>query len=67
MAAKPLLMPGYKAAQFVGISRNTLRKLVASGEGPARVRLPGVKRFYFSRDALIEWIESREHTGVTHG
>lgn len=56
MARTPELMLAGRAAQFLGVGRNTLTRWNQAGLGPPRV-LKG-KRYWYSREALKEWLKS---------
>lgn len=56
MARTPELMLAGRAARFLGIHRDTLRSWNRSGTGPPRT-LKG-KRYWYSREALKEWLKS---------
>lgn len=56
MARTPELMTADRAAVFLGVHRNTLRKWNRAGEGPPRT-LKG-KRWWYAREALKEWLKS---------
>ena len=48
-----------KAAAYIGVAPNTLRKMVALGLVPQPVKLPGLNRLIFDRVALDAVMESR--------
>lgn len=56
MARTPELMLAGRAARFLGISRDTLKRWNRSGVGPPRT-LKG-KRFWYTREALKEWLKA---------
>lgn len=56
MARSGELMMAGRAAIFLGISRDTLKKWNRAGQGPPRM-LKG-KRYWYSRELLREWIMS---------
>jgi len=67
MAADPgRWMDSRTAAEYLGVHRDTLRKLAATGVLPSEQDGPACKR-YFSKAALDRWRESggRLHTAST--
>lgn len=56
MARTPELMLAGRAARFLGIHRDTLRAWNRDGMGPPRT-LKG-KRYWYSREALKEWLKN---------
>ena len=56
MARTPELMLAGRAADFLGIGRNTLRRWNVAGIGPPRTRK--LKRYWYSREALKEWLKT---------
>lgn len=56
MPRTPELMLAGRAAQFLGVGRNTLSRWNRSGTGPPRT-LKG-KRYWYSREALKEWLKT---------
>jgi excisionase family DNA binding protein len=56
VARTPELMGAGRAAQFLGITRETLRRWINQGDGPPRVRKG--KRFYFVKEVLREWLKA---------
>jgi hypothetical protein len=56
MARTPELMLAGRAAEFLGIGRNTLSRWNRAGIGPPRTRKG--KRYGCSREALKEWLKS---------
>jgi excisionase family DNA binding protein len=55
-------MSAGRAAQFLGVSRESLRRWINQGEGPPRVRKG--KRYYFVREVLKEWLKSNAPPAV---
>jgi predicted site-specific integrase-resolvase len=51
-----------RAAQFLGIDRETLRRWINHGDGPPRVRKG--KRFYYVREVLREWLKGNAQTAA---
>ena len=49
-------MNACRAAQFLGVSRQTLRRWIRQSAGPPRVRKG--KRYYYVREVLKEWLKS---------
>lgn len=49
-----------QAAEYVGLTKNTLRQYRHSGRGPTYFRIGGVK---FRKRELDEWIEQHRATG----
>jgi excisionase family DNA binding protein len=56
MGRTPEIMDASRAAKYLGVNRETLRKWTRRGEGPPRVRKG--KRFYYVREVLKEWLSS---------
>jgi Helix-turn-helix domain len=56
MGRTPEMMLAGRAAQFLGIGRDTLRRWNRSGVGPPRT-LKG-KRYWYAREALREWLKA---------
>lgn len=56
MARTPELMSACRAARFLGINRETLRRWINQGHGPPRTRKG--KRFYYVREVLKEWLRA---------
>ena len=57
MAAKvPELVGLARAAQFLGVSRQVLRRWNKAGLGPPRRRIG--RRYYYARVLLVEWLKS---------
>jgi excisionase family DNA binding protein len=56
MARTPELMRTGRAAQFLGVHRDTLRKWQLRGFGPPRTRMG--KSYWYSREALKEWLRA---------
>lgn len=55
MADTPMLMTAQTAARYLGISRDTLRRLAKKGEVPVW-RDPSTGRRRYSRLALDQWL-----------
>jgi predicted DNA-binding transcriptional regulator AlpA len=49
-------MSAGRAARFLGVSRESLRRWINQGDGPPRVRKG--KRYYYVREVLKEWLKS---------
>ncbi len=62
MGRTPELMSAIRAAQFLGVSRQTLRRWISQGAGPPRVRKG--KRFYYVREVLKDWLKSNAPSTV---
>lgn len=56
MARTPELMRLARAATFLGITRDTLRRWHLDGVGPPRSRIG--KSYWYSREALKEWLRA---------
>ena len=57
MAAKvPELVGLARAAQFLGVSRQVLRRWNKAGLGPPRRRIG--RRYYYARVLLVAWLKS---------
>ncbi len=56
MARTPELMSACRAARFLGVSRQTLRRWIAQGDGPPRTREG--KRYYYVREVLKDWLKT---------
>lgn len=54
----PLLLREHEAARFLGVSFNTMRRLRASGDGPAFIK-PTVNTIRYATSALDAWVHSR--------
>ena len=52
----PELMRAGRAAQFLGVHRDTLRRWQLRGFGPPRARKG--KSYWYAREALKEWLRS---------
>ncbi len=48
-------MTASRAASFLGVSRETMRRWNNQGNGPPRCRKG--KRYYYVRQVLIEWLK----------
>jgi hypothetical protein len=57
MAKLLRLLTSKEAAKLLGISVGYLRTICREDSGPQRIR--GSKRFYFTRDALEQWLSVR--------
>jgi predicted DNA-binding transcriptional regulator AlpA len=55
-------MSAIRAAQFLGVSRQTLRRWIYAGDGPPRVRKG--KRYYYVREAMKDWLRSNAPSTV---
>ncbi len=51
-----------EAADLIRVSRRHLQKLMADGEGPPVIQLG--RRRIIRRDALLQWLVSREATSA---
>ena len=56
-AAGPVWLDSRDAAEYLGVNRDTLRKLAAAGAIPSEQDGPSCKR-YFRRDELDQWRQS---------
>ena len=56
MSRAPEMMLASRAAEFLGVSRKTLTKWNRAGVGPPRTRK--LKRYWYSRQALREWLKA---------
>jgi excisionase family DNA binding protein len=56
------MMCAGRAARFLGVSRETLRRWINQSDGPPRVRKG--KRYYFCREVLKEWLKSGAPSAV---
>jgi excisionase family DNA binding protein len=56
MARTPQVMTQSRAAQFLGVSRETLRVWTRKGVGPPRTRMG--KRYWYSLEAVREWLSN---------
>lgn len=63
----PVLSP-LALAELLGIARSTLDGWRRNGEGPAFVRLGGGRNaaVRYRREAVLEWLVSREEGGPRH-
>ena len=53
---KAILMPQHKAAAFIGVSSETMRRWNFRHRGPPHIRIG--KRRYYSREMLLQWVQS---------
>jgi predicted site-specific integrase-resolvase len=56
MARTPEFLSAGRAARFLGVSRESLRRWVNRGEGPPRCRKG--KRYYYVREVLKDWLKA---------
>lgn len=61
---QPYAMPVDAAAQFCGVSRNTLLREVNAGNAPAPVRIRGKK--VWRRPDLERWLDSLKPEGAAY-
>jgi excisionase family DNA binding protein len=54
-----------EAADYIGLSTATLRRLIDSGEGPAVIQL-SPRRLGFRESRLIAWLKQREGVDQDH-
>lgn len=59
IAKKRHLVSAKRAAEILGVSRETLRKW--GDQGPPKVSIPTGKRRYYSIDVLAQWVKSRSY------
>jgi excisionase family DNA binding protein len=62
MGRTPEILSAQAACKFLGISHPTLRDWLRKGVGPPRT-LKG-KRYWYSREALKEWLKSGASAAV---
>ena len=53
------VVPERQAASILGVSADTLRRQVAKGEGPCRLRL-SARRVGYRMSDIENWLKSRE-------
>lgn len=48
--------------RMTGLSRSTIYAEIAKGKFPKQVKLTGARSVGWHESAVIQWIESRQHT-----
>ena len=57
-AIEPRLLSPIQVAEFLGLSKALVTKMIAEGRIPGRIKMEGIRRNLFDKKVLDKWIDA---------